>query len=84
MGITMGTCKTKAIQIDLSISTHILTCSGIIRHIWEIFRAYLGNIQAYLGIIRTLCNSGIFRNLAYLVLIVAPLEKKMAAKGSWG
>ena len=83
MGITMGTCKTKAIQIDLSISTHILTCSGIIRHIWEIFRAYLGNIQAYLGIIRTLCNSGIFRNLTYLVLIAAPLEKKWQPRGAW-
>ena len=37
--------------------------------------AYPGIIQAYLGIIRTLCNPGIFRNLTYLVLIFAPLEK---------
>ena len=38
-------------------------------------QAYLGIIQAYLGIIRTLCNSGIFRNLTYSVLIFARLEK---------
>ena len=37
--------------------------------------AYPGIIQAYLGIIRTLCNSGIFRNLTYLVPMFAPLEK---------
>ena len=62
MEITMGTCKTKAIQTDLSISTHILTYSGILSH----NRAYPGIIQAYSGIIRTLCNPGIFRNLTYL------------------
>ena len=37
--------------------------------------AYPGIIQTYLGIIRTLCNPGIFRNLTYLVLMFAPLEK---------
>ena len=42
-----------------------------------------GIIQTYLGIIRTLCNPGIFRNLTYLVLMFAPLEK-MAAEGSRG
>ena len=45
--------------------------------------AYPGIIQAYLGIIRALCNPGIFRNLTYLVPIFAPLEK-MAADGSRG
>ena len=37
--------------------------------------AYPAIIQAYLGIIGTLCNPGIFRNLTYLVPIFAPLEK---------
>ena len=44
-------------------------------------QAYLGNIQAYLCIIRTLCNSVIFRNLS-LVLIFAPLEKKWQPRGA--
>ena len=37
--------------------------------------AYPGIIQACLGVSRTLCNPGIFRNLTYLVLMFAPLEK---------
>ena len=78
MEITMGTCKTKAIQADLSISTHILTCSGILRP----NQAYPGIIQVYLGIIKTLCNPGIFRNLIYLVLIF-PLEKN-SSRGEQG
>ena len=73
MGIAMGTCKKKAIQEDSSISAHILTCSGILRH----NQAYPETIQAYLGIIRTLCNPGIFRNLTCLVLIF-PLEKNVS------
>ena len=61
MGITMGTCKTISTRADLSISTDILKYSGILRH----NRAYPGIVQAYSGIIRTLCNPGIFRNLTY-------------------
>ena len=57
----MGTCKTKAIQTYLSMSRHNPPYPGI--------------IQVYLGVSRTLCNLGIFRNLTYLALIFAPLEK---------
>ena len=45
--------------------------------------AYPGITQTYLGIIRTLCNPGIFRNLTYLVLMFAPLEKKWQPRGAW-
>ena len=38
MGITMGACKTKTIHADLGISTNILTYSGIIGHMQELFR----------------------------------------------
>ena len=78
MEITMRTCKTKAIQTDLSISTHILTCSGILRH----NQAYPGIIEDYLGIIRTLCNPGIFGNLTYLVLIFH--REKNGSRGERG
>ena len=40
-GITMETCKTKTIEADLGILTHISAYSGILRH-----------IQTYSGIIR--------------------------------
>ena len=60
----MWACKTKAIQTDLSISKHILTCSGIIRLIQELLRLF-----------RRYQNPCISRNLTYLVLIFAPLEK---------
>ena len=45
--------------------------------------AYPGIIQTYLGIFRTLCNPGIFRNLTYLVLMFAPLEKN-GRRGEYG
>ena len=45
-------------------------------------QAYPGIIQAYLGIIRTLRNPDIFRNLTYLVLIF-PLEKN-SSRGEQG
>ena len=48
----MGTCKTKAIQIDL----------GIFRH----NQIYSGIIQAYSGILRTLYNPSVFRTVVYL------------------
>ena len=51
-GITMGKRKTKAIQKDL----------GTFRD----NQAYPGTIQAYWGIFRTLCYSGIIRTVAYL------------------
>ena len=47
----MGKCKTKAIQTDL----------GTFRH----NQAYLGIIQAYSGIFKTLCNTSIFRTVVY-------------------
>ena len=43
LGSKKETCKTKAIQADLGIFTHILTYSDIIRHIQELFR----HIQIY-------------------------------------
>ena len=51
-GITMGKYKTKAIQTDLGIFTHILAYST--RH-----------IQEYPDILRTLCNPDIFTTLVY-------------------
>ena len=50
--ITIGKRKTKAIQTDL----------GIFRH----NQTYPRIIQAYSGIYRALCNSGIFRTVLYL------------------
>ena len=50
-GITMGNCKTIAIQADLGIFTHIPAYSGIFKN--------------YSGIFRILCNHDIFRTLAY-------------------
>ena len=53
----MGTCKTKAIEADLGISTHILTYSGTFRDNQEypgIIQAWPETIQAYSGIIKTL------------------------------
>ena len=50
-GITMEKCKTKAIQANLGIFTHI--------------RAYSGIFRAYSRIFRTLCNPDIFRTLVY-------------------
>ena len=38
----MGTCKTKAIQADLDIFTHILAYSGLFRHI----KVYSGIVEA--------------------------------------
>ena len=46
-------------------------------------QSYPGIIQAYLGIIRTRCNAGIFRNLTYLILIFAPFEKN-GSRGEQG
>ena len=51
----------KAIQADLGIFTHILAYSDIFKH----KQAYSGIIWAYSGIIRTLCDPSIFRNLVY-------------------
>ena len=45
--------------------------------------AYPGIIRTYLGIIRILCNPGIFRDLTYLVLMFAPLEKN-GSRGEQG
>ena len=45
--------KTKAIQADEGIFTHILAYSNIFKH------------KQSIGIFRTLCNPGIFRTLAY-------------------
>lgn len=47
----MGEFKTKAIQRDL----------GTFRN----NQAYLGIVQAYSGILRTLCTPGIFRTVVY-------------------
>ena len=44
-GITMGTCKTRAIEASLDIFTHIVAYSRILRH----NQAYSGVIQAHLG-----------------------------------
>ena len=44
---------------------------------------YPGIIQTYLGIFRTQCNPGIFRNLTYLFLMFAPLEKN-GSRGEHG
>ena len=57
----MGTRETKAIQAVLDIFAHIPAYSGIFRD----NQAYSGIIQPYPGIFRTLCNTGIFRTLAY-------------------
>ena len=51
--ITMKKFKTKAIQADEGIFTHILAYSNIFKH------------KQSIGIFRTLCNPGIFRTLAY-------------------
>ena len=51
----MGKRKTKAIQADL----------GIFRH----KQAYPGIIQAYSGILRALCNCGIFRTVVFRIRI---------------
>ena len=45
--------------------------------------AYPGIIQTYLGIIRILCSPDIFRNLTYLDLMFAPLEKS-GSRGEQG
>ena len=47
----MVKCKTEAIPADL----------GTFRY----NQAYLGLIQVYLGIFKTLCNPGIFRTVVY-------------------
>ena len=51
--ITMKKFKTKAIQTDEGIFTHILAYSNIFKH------------KQSIGIFRTLCNPGIFRTLVY-------------------
>ena len=51
----------------MSIFTHIPAYTGIFAHS-SIFRhnqAYSRIIQVYSGVFRTLCNPGIFKNLAY-------------------
>ena len=55
----MGKCKAKVAQTDLGIFTHIQVYSVLFRHI----QAYLGIIQIYTGVFRTLCNPGILRTL---------------------
>ena len=55
-GITMGTCKTKALQADLGIFTHILAYSGIIQAYSEL--CFIQNPD----ILKT---RGIFRFLVY-------------------
>ena len=45
--------KTKAIQADEGIFAHILAYSNIFKH------------KQSIGIFRTLCNRGIFRNVVY-------------------
>ena len=47
----MGKCKTKAIQTGLGTFRHNLSYPGI--------------IQAYSGIFKTPCDSGIFRTVVY-------------------
>ena len=54
--IIMKKRKTKAIQVDLTIFTHIPAYSHLFRH----NQAYSGIIQAYSGIFRILCNSANF------------------------
>ena len=62
--VTMGKCKTKAIQADLGKFTHITAYSDI-SHLFRHNQAYSRIIQAYSGIFRTLCIPGIFRTLSY-------------------
>ena len=50
-GITVGKCKTKAIQTDLGTFKHNRVDPGI--------------IQAYSGIFKNRCNPGIFRTVVY-------------------
>ena len=57
LGITMGTCKTRAIQADLGVLTHF----NIFRH----NQSYSGIIQAYSGKLTILCKPGMFRILVY-------------------
>ena len=66
---TMGKCKTKAVQTDLGIFTHIPSYSSIFRHICLNIPGY---VQSYSGIIRHIQelfrhtqNCGVFRTLAY-------------------
>ena len=61
-----GSCKTKVIQPDLGIFTHIPACLDIFKHIQISLRHILRIIQACSGILRILCNSGIFRTQVYL------------------
>ena len=59
----MKKCKTKAIQADLSIFTHVLTYSGIFRHIQDISRhnqIYSGLFWSYSGILSALFGPDIF------------------------
>ena len=60
----MGKCKTKTIQADLGIFTHIMAYSRIFRLSRHI-QAHSGIFRNYSGIFWTLCNPGIFRTLLY-------------------
>ena len=51
-GITMGKCKTKAIQADVGIFTYIPAHSTIFRHI----QAYSSTFRNYSGIVRLIQN----------------------------
>ena len=53
--------KTKIIQADLGIFTHIHAYSDIFKH----KQTYPGIITTYSDMFRTLCNPGIFRTLVY-------------------
>ena len=57
----MNKCKTKATQTDLDTSTHIPVFSDTFRHILTESSIFMN----YSSILRTLCNPGIFRTLAY-------------------
>ena len=72
-GITMGKCKTKVVQADLNIFTHIqhiTAYSDILRH-----------NQAYSGIFRTLCNPDIFKTMVYLELQDIQNQKHIQNRG---
>ena len=59
----MGKRKTKVIQKDLHMFTHIQVYSGM---------TYSGITQAYSSVYRTLCNPGISRTLVYYEVFSEP------------
>ena len=70
-GISVGICKTKAIQADLGIiqSTHIFTYSGILRHIQAYSGPFVNLVYSepwHTENQRHIQNPGISRTLGYL------------------